>query len=68
MSRRAIGDLSGRTSAIVTGRPSRPESRGRERRDEEAADFEPLDAAEVEAIKAKGLAARPLFEFPSAEA
>ena len=33
-----------------------------------AAGFEPLSAAEVEAIKAKGLAAAPLFRYPSQEA
>jgi aryl-alcohol dehydrogenase-like predicted oxidoreductase len=33
-----------------------------------AADFEPLDAAAAEAIKAKGLAAKPLFKYPSADA
>ncbi len=33
-----------------------------------ARDFEPLDAAEVEAVKAKGLAAKPLFRYPSADA
>jgi predicted aldo/keto reductase-like oxidoreductase len=33
-----------------------------------AAGFTPLSAAEVEAIKAKGLAASPLFRYPSREA
>jgi aryl-alcohol dehydrogenase-like predicted oxidoreductase len=33
-----------------------------------AARFEPLSAAEVETVKAKGLAASPLFRFPSASA
>ncbi len=30
--------------------------------------FEPLAPAEAEAMKAKGLAATPLFRYPSAEA
>jgi predicted aldo/keto reductase-like oxidoreductase len=33
-----------------------------------AAEFEPLSDAEVEAVKAKGLAAAPLFRYPSREA
>jgi aryl-alcohol dehydrogenase-like predicted oxidoreductase len=33
-----------------------------------AADFKPLEPAEVEAIKAKGLATKPLFKYPSADA
>ena len=33
-----------------------------------AAGFEPLSAAEVEAIKTKGLAAAPLFRYPSKDA
>jgi aryl-alcohol dehydrogenase-like predicted oxidoreductase len=33
-----------------------------------AAGFRPLAPAEVEAMKAKGLAAKPLFRYPSAEA
>jgi predicted aldo/keto reductase-like oxidoreductase len=33
-----------------------------------AKEFEPLSPAEAEAMKAKGLAAKPLFRFPSAEA
>ena len=33
-----------------------------------AADFQPLAPAEVEAMKAKGLAAEPLFRYPSADA
>jgi aryl-alcohol dehydrogenase-like predicted oxidoreductase len=33
-----------------------------------AAGFEPLAPAEVEAVKAKGLAAKPLFRYPSADA
>jgi aryl-alcohol dehydrogenase-like predicted oxidoreductase len=33
-----------------------------------AARFEPLSAAEAETVKAKGLAAAPLFRFPSASA
>jgi aryl-alcohol dehydrogenase-like predicted oxidoreductase len=33
-----------------------------------AAGFEPLTPAEVEAVRGKGLAAAPLFRFPSAEA
>jgi predicted aldo/keto reductase-like oxidoreductase len=33
-----------------------------------AARFEPLTAAEIEAIKARGLAAAPLFRYPSREA
>jgi len=33
-----------------------------------AAEFAPLPPAEVEAVKAKGLAANPLFRYPSAEA
>ena len=33
-----------------------------------AAGFTPLSATEVEAIKAKGLAAAPLFRYPSKEA
>jgi predicted aldo/keto reductase-like oxidoreductase len=33
-----------------------------------AAGFEPLSTAEVEAVKARGLAATPLFRFPSREA
>jgi aryl-alcohol dehydrogenase-like predicted oxidoreductase len=32
------------------------------------AEFEPLSPAEVEAVKAKGLAAKPLFRYPSADA
>ncbi len=33
-----------------------------------AAGFQPLSPAEAEAIKAKGLAAKPLFRYPSADA
>ena len=33
-----------------------------------AAEFEPLTPAEAEAVKAKGLAAKPLFRYPSADA
>jgi predicted aldo/keto reductase-like oxidoreductase len=33
-----------------------------------AAGLEPMSPAEAEAIKAKGLAAKPLFRYPSAEA
>ncbi len=33
-----------------------------------AAGFQPLAPAEIEAIKTKGLAASPLFRYPSAEA
>ena len=32
------------------------------------AEFEPLSPAEVEAVKTKGLAAKPLFRYPSADA
>jgi hypothetical protein len=32
-----------------------------------AARFEPLSAAEAETVKAKGLAAAPLFRYPSAQ-
>ncbi|HXY42490.1 MAG TPA: aldo/keto reductase [Vicinamibacteria bacterium] len=34
----------------------------------QAASFEPLSPAEVEAMKAKGLATKPLFTYPSADA
>ena len=33
-----------------------------------AAGFTPLSAAEIEAIKTKGLAATPLFRYPSKDA
>ena len=33
-----------------------------------AAGFKPMSPAEAEAIKQKGLAAKPLFEYPSKEA
>jgi aryl-alcohol dehydrogenase-like predicted oxidoreductase len=33
-----------------------------------AAGFEPMSPAEAEAVKAKGLAAKPLFRYPSADA
>jgi hypothetical protein len=33
-----------------------------------AAEFKPLTPAEVDAVKTKGLAAVPLFKYPSAEA
>jgi predicted aldo/keto reductase-like oxidoreductase len=33
-----------------------------------AGDFQPLSPAEAEAMKAKGLAAKPLFKYPSADA
>ncbi len=35
---------------------------------EQAATFEPMSPAEAEAMKAKGLAAKPLFRYPSADA
>jgi len=33
-----------------------------------AAGFQPMSAAEAEAIKTKGLAAKPLFKYPSEQA